>query len=82
MCRLAPEVMLELETVGLPFSRTPEDKICQRALGGQSLKFGKGGHAHRCTAAAADRTGHAMWPALCSMALKIAYTLWSTLPWT
>merc|ERR1711966_388920 len=31
----------------------------QRAFGGQSLEFGKGGQAHRC-ACAADRTGHAM----------------------
>ena len=67
---LAPEVMWELESVGLPFSRTPEDKIYQRAFGGQSLKFGKGGHAYRCAAAAADRTGHAIWPTLCSIALK------------
>ena len=59
MCRLAPEVILELESFGLPFSRTPEGKIYQRAFGGQSLKFGKGGQAYRC-AAAADRTGHAI----------------------
>ena len=36
-----------------------DGKIYQRAFGGQSLKFGKGGQAYRC-AAAADRTGHAM----------------------
>ena len=47
MCRLAPEVILELESFGLPFSRTPEGKIYQRAFGGQSLKFGKGGQAYR-----------------------------------
>merc|ERR1719428_2298025 len=41
MCRLAPEVILELESFGLPFSRTGEGKIYQRAFGGQSLKFGK-----------------------------------------
>ena len=44
---------------GMPFSRTEDGKIYQRAFGGQSLHFGKGGQAHRC-AAAADRTGHAM----------------------
>ncbi len=27
--------------------RTPEGKIYQRAFGGQSYKFGKGGQAHR-----------------------------------
>ncbi len=43
MCRLAPEVIFELESFGWPFSRRPEGKIYQRAFGGQSLKFGKGG---------------------------------------
>jgi len=59
MCREAPRAVLELESYGLPFSRTDEGKIYQRAFGGQSLEFGKGGQAFRC-AAAADRTGHAM----------------------
>lgn len=59
MCREAPRAVLELESYGLPFSRTEDGKIYQRAFGGQSLKFGKGGQAYRC-AAAADRTGHAM----------------------
>jgi len=59
MCREAPRAVLELESYGLPFSRTEEGKIYQRAFGGQSLNFGKGGQAYRC-AAAADRTGHAM----------------------
>lgn len=59
MCREAPKAVLELEEFGLPFSRTEEGKIYQRAFGGQSLDFGKGGQAHRCCAAA-DRTGHAM----------------------
>ncbi|GAB65555.1 flavoprotein subunit of succinate dehydrogenase [Plasmodium cynomolgi strain B] len=59
MCREAPASVLELEEFGLPFSRTKSGKIYQRAFGGQSLKYGKGGQAYRC-AAAADRTGHAM----------------------
>lgn len=59
MCREAPKAVLELEEFGLPFSRTEEGKIYQRAFGGQSLHFGKGGQAYRC-ACAADRTGHAM----------------------
>ena len=59
MCREAPKAVLELESFGLPFSRTEDGKIYQRAFGGQSLHFGKGGQAYRC-AAAADRTGHAM----------------------
>ncbi|KAL7413710.1 succinate dehydrogenase [Mrakia frigida] len=69
MCREAPKSVLELEHFGLPFSRTPEGKIYQRAFGGQSLKFGKGGQAYRC-AAAADRTGHAMLHTLYGQSLK------------
>jgi succinate dehydrogenase (ubiquinone) flavoprotein subunit len=59
MCREAPRAVLELESYGMPFSRTEDGKIYQRAFGGQSLDYGKGGQAYRC-AAAADRTGHAM----------------------
>ena len=59
MCQTAPEAVRELESYGLPFSRTKEGKIYQRAFGGQSLDFGNGGQAYR-TASAADRTGHAM----------------------
>ena len=59
MCKEAPKTVLELERYGLPFSRTEDGKIYQRAFGGQSLDYGKGGQAYR-TACAADRTGHAM----------------------
>ena len=59
MCKEAPNAVLELESYGMPFSRTKEGKIYQRAFGGQSLKYGKGGQAIRC-AAVADRTGHSM----------------------
>jgi succinate dehydrogenase (ubiquinone) flavoprotein subunit len=59
MCREAPRAVRELESYGLPFSRDEEGKIYQRAFGGQSVEYGKGGQAYRC-AAAADRTGHAM----------------------
>merc|ERR1719282_511406 len=59
MCREAPKAVRELESYGMPFSRTDTGKIYQRAFGGQSTKFGEGGQAYRC-AAAADRTGHAM----------------------
>merc|ERR1719282_227202 len=59
MCKTAPLAVRELESYGMPFSRTEDGKIYQRAFGGQSTKFGEGGQAYRC-AAAADRTGHAM----------------------
>lgn len=69
MCREAPNTVLELEHYGLPFSRTKEGKIYQRAFGGQSLDYGKGGQAYRC-AAAADRTGHAMLHTLYGQSLR------------
>ncbi|CBY08793.1 unnamed protein product [Oikopleura dioica] len=59
MTREAPDAVIELENYGMPFSRTPEGKIYQRAFGGQSLKYGKGGQAHRCCCVA-DRTGHSL----------------------
>lgn len=69
MCREAPEAVIELENYGLPFSRTEDNKIYQRAFGGQSLDYGKGGQALR-TACAADRTGHAMLHTLYGQAMK------------
>lgn len=62
-------VSRQLEHFGVPFSRTKEGKIYQRAFGGQSLKFGKGGQAYRC-AAAADRTGHAILHTLYGQSLR------------
>lgn len=69
MCREAPKAVIELENYGLPFSRTDDGRIYQRAFGGQSLDFGKGGQAYRC-ACAADRTGHAMLHTLYGQAMK------------
>lgn len=57
------------DVLGCPFSRTDDGKIYQRAFGGQSLKFGKGGQARR-TCAAADRTGHAILHTLYGQSLR------------
>ena len=66
--------MYELEHYGLPFSRNEKGEIYQRAFGGQSLEYGKGGQAYRC-ACAADRTGHALLHTLYgrSLAFDTAY---------
>lgn len=69
MCREAPAAIVELEHQGLPFSRTETGAIYQRAFGGQSLDYGKGGQAHRCCAVA-DRTGHAMLHTLYGQSLR------------
>lgn len=58
MCKTGPQVVYELEHMGLPFSRMDNGKIYQRPFGGQSKNFG-GDQATR-TCAAADRTGHAL----------------------
>ncbi|KAF1358937.1 succinate dehydrogenase [Lizonia empirigonia] len=69
MTKEAIPAVVELENYGMPFSRTNEGTIYQRALGGQSLKYGKGGQAYR-TACASDRTGHAMLHTLYGQSLK------------
>ncbi|KAL4866162.1 hypothetical protein BDV12DRAFT_210685 [Aspergillus spectabilis] len=69
MTREAAKAVYELEGYGMAFSRTEDGRIYQRALGGQSLEYGRGGQAYR-TACAADRTGHAMLHALYGEALK------------
>ncbi|WP_028108842.1 succinate dehydrogenase flavoprotein subunit [Ferrimonas futtsuensis] len=58
MCKTGPEAIIEMENMGLPFSRFDNGKVYQRPFGGQSKNFG-GEQAAR-TAAAADRTGHAL----------------------
>ncbi|KAJ3579902.1 hypothetical protein NPX13_g664 [Xylaria arbuscula] len=69
MTREAPASIIELENYGCPFSRTEEGKIYQRAFGGQSQKYGKGGQAYRCCAVA-DRTGHALLHTLYGQSLR------------
>ncbi|KAI0430241.1 hypothetical protein F5Y09DRAFT_341899 [Xylaria sp. FL1042] len=69
MTREAPASIIELENYGCPFSRTDEGKIYQRAFGGQSQKYGKGGQAYRCCAVA-DRTGHALLHTLYGQSLR------------
>ena len=58
LVRNAPAAVYELEHWGVPFSRTPDGKIYQRAFGGMTRNFGEAPIQRTC--AAADRTGHAM----------------------
>jgi len=69
MAREAPESIIELEHFGVPFSRTDAGRIYQRAFGGQSIAYGKGGQAYR-TCAVADRTGHALLHTLYGQSLR------------
>lgn len=69
MTEEAPKSVIELENYGMPFSRTEKGQIYQRAFGGQSYNFGKGGQAHRCCAVA-DRTGHSLLHTLYGQSLR------------
>ena len=68
MCREAPQAVIELEQMGLPFSRLDDGRIYQRPFGGMSQNYG-GPQASR-TCAAADRTGHAMLHTLYQQSIK------------
>ena len=59
MCKHAPEVVYELEHMGMPFSRLDDGRIYQRAFGGMSREYDPSKIAQR-TCAAEDRTGHAL----------------------
>jgi len=69
MCREAIPSVLELEHYGVPFSRTEKGEIYQRPFGGMTTEYGEGPPAQR-TAAAADRTGHAILHTLYQQSLK------------
>ena len=58
MCRMAPEVVIELEHFGMPFDRNENGTIYQRPFGGHTQNFGERPVQRSCCAA--DRTGHAM----------------------
>jgi succinate dehydrogenase / fumarate reductase, flavoprotein subunit len=68
MVRSAPAAVYELEHWGVPFSRTPDGKIYQRAFGGMTRNFGEAPIQRTC--AAADRTGHAMLHTMYGQALS------------
>ncbi|MEK0185654.1 succinate dehydrogenase/fumarate reductase flavoprotein subunit, partial [Microcoleus anatoxicus] len=51
LTREAPGVVIDLEHMGVLFSRLPDGRIAQRAFGG---------HSHNRTCYAADKTGHAI----------------------
>ena len=70
MVRAAPAAVYELEHWGVPFSRTEEGKIYQRAFGGMTKNYGEASIQRTC--AAADRTGHAMLHTLYGQSLKHA----------
>jgi succinate dehydrogenase / fumarate reductase flavoprotein subunit len=68
MCEEAVDVIVELEHMGLPFSRTADGKIAQRPFGGHTHHFGQGPVRRSCYAA--DRTGHMILQTLYQNCIK------------
>lgn len=68
MCRNAIDAVIELEHLGVPFSRKDDGKIYQRPFGGHTLNYGQSMANRAC--AAADRTGHAILHTLYQQCLK------------
>lgn len=61
MCKNAPDVIYELDRMGVPFSRTKDGKIAQRPFGGASFPR---------TVYSADRTGHVLLHTLFEQAMS------------
>ena len=70
LCKNAKEAIIELEHLGVVFSRDKDGYIAQRAYGGQSTDYGKGEVAYRACYSK-DKTGHTMLSALYNQALKL-----------
>ena len=68
MAKEAIDAVLDLEKMGLPFSRTPEGKIDQRRFGGHTRDHGKSAVRRSCYAA--DRTGHMILQTLYQQCVK------------
>ena len=67
LTREAPDVVIDLEHMGVLFSRLPDGRIAQRAFGG---------HAHNRTCYAADKTGHAILHELVCNLLSRSVTIY------
>jgi succinate dehydrogenase / fumarate reductase, flavoprotein subunit len=63
----APDVVIDLEHMGVLFSRLPDGRIAQRAFGG---------HSHNRTCYAADKTGHAILHELIVNVMRYGVTVY------
>jgi len=68
MARDAPRAILELEHMGVPFSRREDGRIAQRAFGGHTRNFGKAPVKRACFAS--DRTGRVILDTLYEQCVK------------
>ncbi|NII09091.1 succinate dehydrogenase flavoprotein subunit [Oleiagrimonas sp. C23AA] len=69
LCHEAIPAVIELEHMGVPFSRTDDGRIYQRKFGGHTTHCAEGEMAAR-SCAAADRTGHSILHTLYQQCLK------------
>ncbi len=69
LCREAAAAIIDLEKIGVVFSRDVDGKISQRAYGGQTSDFGRGSVAYRACYSK-DKTGHTILHSLHQQALK------------
>ncbi|MBO8093477.1 MAG: succinate dehydrogenase flavoprotein subunit [Prosthecochloris sp.] len=68
MCNDAPRAIIELEHLGVPFSRLDNGMIAQRPFGGHTSNFGQAPVRRTCYAA--DRTGHVCLHSLYEQSLR------------
>lgn len=68
LVREAPDVVYDLEHLGVPFSRTAEGRIAQRKFGGHTLNYGEKPALRSCYSA--DYTGHILLHTLYEQSLK------------
>lgn len=76
LCSQAKEAVLNLEKMGVVFSRNDDGKIAQRAYGGQVSDFGKGDVAYRACYSK-DKTGRTILHSLHQQALKVGIKFFS-----
>lgn len=68
MAKEAIDAVLDLEKMGLPFSRTPDGRIDQRRFGGHTRNHGEAAVRRACYSA--DRTGHMILQTLYQQCIK------------
>ncbi len=71
----ASRAVYELEHLGVPFNRTPDGKIAQRAFGGHTKNYGEAAIKRACHAA--DRTGRVILDTLFGEAVRRGIKVYS-----
>ncbi len=76
LCRNAKDAIIDLEKMGVVFSRDNLGKIAQRAYGGQTANFGKDGLAYRACYSK-DKTGQTILHTLYEQAIECGVKFFS-----